>query len=373
MNRNYFDYLEQILKDESLTKEQKTQLIEQAHIDFDKSIDNEKVKTIAKKWAGAALEIGSTAIPIGGLAGITARKIVPTVVSKTMGRKFMQDVTKSAVGSAIYGGIYGIGRGLVEDKNPLKTAAEDAAINTIIGGILGTATGKIINDARTVETKGIDQMRKVWGIPYRKASGNPELAIQTLLENQKGFVPNVYEKPGLGKFDIPWGKQGPNGYGLSHAIEQRSGQKNLDINEFLNEIPNTIREGVITPGGTKHPENMNIESLSQKLAIAPDVKLNGAERNWMVTTFPQNNSARKRLADLTPTPNISSENGGIPHSISELLTKDNIAKYLQKNNPSESLNAKFVTIINAIIDKTLNQPNIKSKGFMLEGGVEKKC
>lgn len=369
MTKNYFDYLEQILKDESLTKEQKAQLIKQAHIDYDKSINNEKFKTIAKKWAGGALEIGSAAIPVGG-AGTVAGKVIPAILSKTLGRKFMQDVAKSAIGSIINGTIYGTGRGLVEDKNPLKTAAEGAAINTIIGGTLGAATGKIINDARAAETKGIDQMRKVWGIPYRKASGNPELAIQTLLKNKKGFVPNVYAKPGLGKFDIPWGKQGPNGYGLSHAIEQRSGQKNLDINKFLNEIPNTIREGVITPGGTKHPENMNIESLSQKLAIAPDVKLNGAERNWMVTAHPQRMSAKKRSMYLTPLSNISSENG--TRSISELLAdSDNIAKYLQKNNPSESLNAKFATIINAFTDKIQNQPNVNSKEFILKGGVEK--
>ena len=52
MDKNYYEYIQQILRDENLSKEQKTQLIEQAHTDYNKSVDLERNKTIAKKIAG---------------------------------------------------------------------------------------------------------------------------------------------------------------------------------------------------------------------------------------------------------------------------------------------------------------------------------
>jgi len=64
----------------------------------------------------------------------------------------------------------------------------------------------------------------------------------------------------------------------------------------------------------------------------------------MVTAFPQNKSARKRFGDSTPPQNISSENGGIPHSISELLAKDSITDFMIKHNPATWLNPEIAVV-----------------------------
>lgn len=346
--------LEDIINNEKLTKEQKLKIINQNYEDYRKQIDKNLNDYLLKQYLGATLEIGSAALPNGSLSGQVAKRILPAALTKTVGRKFSQNVAQSTIGSAINGAVFGTGRGLIENKNPLQTALQDTTLNSIIGGTLGAASGKIINDARAVDVNGINQMRPIWGIPFRKASGNPEEAIKTLMENQKGFVPNVFNKQGIGNFDIPWGDSKS---GLSHAIQQRINQNNFDINEFINNIPSTIREGIVTPGGIKYPENTNIESLNHKLAIAPSIKKANIDRNWMVTAHPQNKSARKRLGDLTPSTNVTSENGSIPHSISELLTKNNITDFLLKNNPSNGLNSEVATTINSAVHN-INLPEL---------------
>lgn len=332
MNQNIFDELEKQLKNPNLTREQKVRLIEDAGNKYRNSIDDDLNKYIRNQKIGAGLQIGSTLIPGGAVGGAIGSKILPKVVQKTLGRQFTNDMLASAIGGAIDGAVYGYGRSMVEDKNPLKTIAEDSAFGFGAGAAVGGVVGNLVSEVRSANTKGIRQMSKHWGIPWRKASGNPELAIKTLMENQREFVPNVFNKPGIGNFDIPWGNEK---YGLKHAIERRSGQKNLDIDEFVNTIPQSIREGIVTQGNSLHPDTLNIESLKHKLPIAKEYKSGNLTRNWLVSIHPQNNSARKRLGDLTPSQNISSENGSIPHSISELLAKDNINDYLLKNNPAK--------------------------------------
>ncbi|MCM1339435.1 MAG: hypothetical protein NC191_07170 [Muribaculaceae bacterium] len=206
-----------------------------------------------------------------------------------------------------------------------------------------------------------------WGIPWRKASGNPELAIKTLMENQRGFIPNVFDKQGIGEFDIPWGTKK---YGLAHALEGRANQKNFDLNNFIDTIPNSIREGIVTQGGKLHPETLNIESLKHKLAINANFKQGNIDRNWVTTIIPQNKQARKRLGDLTPPLNISSENGSITPSISKLLAKDNINEFLHKSNPADWLNSELSTAARSSANLIKNENSQNPQPHRFQVGIE---
>ena len=133
---NYDDIL-----NSNLSREQKAQAIRERGAAYDKSVDREKNKKLAKLYAGAALEIGSAAIPIGGgarLAGSVAKALAPRV-----GRKIAQEVGTGLVGGALSGGVFGTGRGLMEDKNPLVTAAQDALVGSALGGGIGYGAGQI--------------------------------------------------------------------------------------------------------------------------------------------------------------------------------------------------------------------------------------
>lgn len=89
---------------------------------------------------------------------------------------------------------------------------------------------------------------------------------------------------------------------------------------------------------------------------------NNLNRKWMVTTIPQNKSARKRFEDLTPIQNISSGNGSFSApSIPELLAIDNINDYFLKNNPPKWVNPQTATLGQTINSNIQN--NIPSFDF----------
>lgn len=333
-NENIFDGFEELLQDPSLSREQKVRLIQQTGDNYRNQVQKEYENYRNKQILAGALEIGSAAIPVGGVSAQIAKRAIPAVVKSTIGRRFIENTAASAIDGAISGAVFGAGEGLEKGTNPFTSALQSAESGFAWGGAIGGAINKFATMARAKETLGINQMRKEWGIPFRKASGDPEKAIQTLMENKQGFVPNVYNKPGIGKFDIPWGN---SKYGLNHALERRATQKGLDIDEFINRIPDTIQEGIVTKGSKLHPNTQNIESLKHKISIAPNFKYGEYNRNWTTTIIPQNKSARKRLGDLTPSQNFSPENGSIPPSISGLPAKDNINDYLLKHKSPNRL------------------------------------
>lgn len=66
---NFFNGLNEKLKDPNLTREQKVKLIQQAGDNYRQNVDKEYKDYRNKQILGAALEIGSAAIPLGGISG----------------------------------------------------------------------------------------------------------------------------------------------------------------------------------------------------------------------------------------------------------------------------------------------------------------
>lgn len=354
MNK-FFQTVEEYLKNSNMTKDEKVAFIKAAGDFYRQQVDMEYNNYVRNQRIGAGIEIASAAIP-GSVGVKAAAKIAPKVIQKTIGRKLTNDITAGALNGAMSGGVYGFGEGIAENKNPLLNSTQKATEGLITGGLVSAPISKIQNNIRAKDTLSINEMRKYWGIPYRKASGDPQKAIETLMTYQRGFVPNVTNKNGIGRFDIPWGDEKS---GLAHSLMRRAKQENFDVTKFTNELPNTINNGVVTNGSTLHPETKNIESLNVNLAIAPRVGKYNVDRQWMTTTFPQNKSARKRLGDWTPSQNISSKNG--THSISELLASTNIEDYFLKNNPPKWVNPQTATLGQTISSHIQN--NIPSFDF----------
>ena len=357
-----FRQLEKELKHGNYTREEKMAIIKNVGDIYQKQLDKELSQTLAKQYTGAALEIGSAALPVSGVAGQIAKKIVPAAITKTMGRKLSQDIATSTIGGAIDSAVYGAGRGLVEDENILKTAAQDALSGAAIGGALGSVTGKIANDARAAETKGINQMRKYWGIPFRKASGDPKKAIDTLMENQKGFVPNVYDKKGVGKFDMVYGKpKRKRGYGLGH-IDVKRKSEGIDTIEFFNDLPSHIENGDIKHSEFQ-PNLVFIEDGNNTTIIKKN--FDNEKRNWLLTSYddmpkhiPNNTSRTPDIArdyvGMTPPTYSDSyvKNSKLSNFNSKI--KNKIAEYIQNNNLPERLNPKATVGIQAAIDNFEN-------------------
>lgn len=153
----FFKGLNEKLKDPSLTREQKVKLIQQAGDTYRQNVDKEYKDYRNKQVLGAALEIGSAAIPLGGVSGQAAKRVIPKVVQKTIGRKLTTDTATGAIGGALGGGMFGIGEGLMKGENPLKSSAKEAQSGFLSGGLFGGLAGKMQQSALANNLQGYDK------------------------------------------------------------------------------------------------------------------------------------------------------------------------------------------------------------------------
>ena len=326
---------DRINSDPNLSEEEKlSKILEVSRIQEEadrreKEINRQHAIEMAKDIGGAALEIGSAAVPgiggakVAGQAIKTAKPLIQQVVSKNLKRGLAE--------GTVSGAVEGFGRGLTEDKNPFKTAIIDSVIGGLSGLSLGKLSGEIL--ARMPKIKNLDELldkRNDWGIAYTKQSGKPEEAIEKLLEQKKGFVPKAISKEGVGDIDFVWGKQNyeiGQGYGLEHIIDGRVRKNKIAGETFVKQIPNTIKKGVLTQDEL-HPSNIYVEDVNNKVVIPNNWQ--GKPRNWLLTAFPQNKSASKRLAADAPMskPNVDSR---YTNFTTELTADNNIIP--QKSQP----------------------------------------
>lgn len=343
--RNFYEELEEILKNSKLTREQKVQIIKEAGNEYDKQIDNELNNYLAKQYAGAAIEIGSAAIPVGGVAGQIAKRTLPAVVSKTIGRKFTHDIATSAIGGGINSSVYGVGRGLMEDKNPFTTALQDGVTGFSTGAALGGITGKI-NQAidknniysfdnfnllsKSDKKNYINQVNKYYN-KYEQGL-NPELNnIGIVKLPSQGFKETLKQNPELGK----------------------------EVINLSNNLKKAEYKGVETP---RHDHKYDITQFH---------RLNHNDIDYLIAQ----NSKGDNYFHKAVTPDLIAgpkpDGQGLPSNI--------INHFLQKNNLPEWLNSKAATGITSVIDnyvKGVNSDNIKynseeEKPYTLEGRVEK--
>lgn len=92
-----------------------------------------------KRNANIALALAT--MPIGAGAGVTqaiAKPLVPYV-----GKKIATSVASGIGGGGLSGAIEGLGRGLIEQENPLLTAAQDMVLGSVGGALVGGVVGKV--------------------------------------------------------------------------------------------------------------------------------------------------------------------------------------------------------------------------------------
>ena len=132
------NYAEMILQDENLTQDEKLQRINLVYYNYRQKLEEDLRNYLSKKWAGAALEIGSAAIPFGG-AGKAGAMTGQKLLQKALGRKLSQEIGSGAISGFAAGAMFGTGRGLIDDKNPVFTAMQDGAGGLATGGLIGGA------------------------------------------------------------------------------------------------------------------------------------------------------------------------------------------------------------------------------------------
>ena len=136
-----------------LTPEQKVQKIKEISNNEQEKIEREHKTKMAKLYGGAALEIGSAAIPFGGVAklgGQAALKLAKPAFSEISKRAVAKNIGSGVASGLASGAMFGTGEGLMQDKNlsgiadeTLKGATEGALGGSLIGGVAGKIATKI--------------------------------------------------------------------------------------------------------------------------------------------------------------------------------------------------------------------------------------
>lgn len=135
------NYAETILNDKNLTTDEKFQRINFVYNNYQEKLDEDLQNFLLKKWAGAALEIGSAAIPFGGTGKLGA-KAGQKLPQNAIGRKLSQEIGSGAASGLASGAVFGAGRGMIEDTNPLITGLQDAGLGIILGTLGGNIAGQ---------------------------------------------------------------------------------------------------------------------------------------------------------------------------------------------------------------------------------------
>lgn len=254
----------------------------------EKEINREHLIEQAKNYGGAALENGSAAIP-----GMLGTKVVTGAIKTTkplIEQIIRKNVARGGVEGLVSGAIEGLGHGLLEDENLLKTTAQ----GSVLGGVTGTALGKIAGEAvaKTPKIKDLDELldkRNDWGIAYTKQSGKPEEAIEKLLEQKQGFVPKATSKDGIGDIDFVWGKhESPSGtkkkgsgVGIKHILERRN-EQGYDGKNFVKDLPVALDGGNVYTK-QNHPGRYYIGDGSKEAVIRTDY--DGKKRHWLGSAY----------------------------------------------------------------------------------------
>ena len=279
---NLQDPYARIASRDDLTQEQKMEkMAEIARIQNEskenlQNINREHNLAMLKHWGGFGLELGSAFVPgVGGakLAGMAAKQIAPKV-----GRKIAKEIADGTLKGISQGAVEGFGRGLTNDENPFKTAAQDSVLGIALGAGGGVVGGVYNHNARVKVLNELLDKRKYWGIAFTKQAGQPEAAIEKLLEQKQGFVPKAIRKSGIGDIDFVWGDSNK---GLQHIIYRRNNE-GINGDEFVKNIPNLIKNSKVYHKN-KHYDRKYIGDGNQEISVK--TAWDNKSRNWIVSSY----------------------------------------------------------------------------------------
>ena len=355
-----------------------------------------------KKWAGAALEIGSAAIPFGG-AGRLGASAGRNLLQKTLGRKLSQEIGAGAASGLASGAIFGTGRGLIEDKNSLITGLQDAAGGLAAGGLIGGAGGyleKAVRANMLENSKPISELTKTqiknlvkqgkeyyWDYLQWRNLTSPQLGKINFPGTQAGeirvhnmkMIPKIPEQirsaQGLRySNDKPWRHDANNFYKIYNTYKGKNyeyvirNNANKTGNDFYQ-----IKEVDSAPAYLHHNQALETEpvniinDISENInPVKPDVLKNqgqnGNQRYYITKdTFngtPQATSPGSKEDILKDT----------HKSRSHATSTDALGNpYNIINNNSENINPVPMIIPPQILQ---NLQNANQTSFLLEGSVE---
>ena len=354
---NFYERLQKISKDTSLSREQRISIINREIENYQKNAEKEYREELLRQFGGAALEIGSAAVPASGVGKLGA-KLGEQYLKKQLGRKISQNIGSSVVEGGLAGGLFSLGQSITEHQNPLLNSIEGAAggmfTGAALGGVLGKGEqlyfGQQLKNYGNIDDLG-EELRKKYNIDAKQyykdylqerqinkngpvdfsrrgvqeqlrwnpqqAQNFPELVNDIKNAQRLPNEPNLkpLEKPDVSHYEVYRGKNG------DHFIEvSKSGKKRYYITKDA-------------PIGSDHTTNMGTnKSIGTYLESPNEImtdfssKYNPSEQNIILSGSISYDEQRKNILDNL-LERIRGNTTG--QAISIQPDYDNVNKYLQ--------------------------------------------
>lgn len=163
----YFeDDLQEVLNDETISKEDKVKIINSYFDSQRDEIDKELRNYLIRKYLGAAVEIGSAALPMGASGKIGTEAVRQFLIPK-LGRKVAENVASGIPAGAVSGGVMGFGEGIQNDEHPIIApiagAVGGTAAGVLTGGLIGGAGAKA---ERFLKGQNLKSYGNIDNLPY---------------------------------------------------------------------------------------------------------------------------------------------------------------------------------------------------------------
>lgn len=162
-----------------------------------KEIERQHRLEMAKIIGGGLLSIGSAFIP--GTAGLKVAGALGKTIAPMVGKKIGTEIASGLVSGGLSGAVEGFGRGLIENKNPLKTMAQDSAVGLATGGLGGLAVGKIGQNIARKSLPNNPQAQKQYYNNYLEGLNNNAITKQGFnIDEIRGLKTGNYTDNGSG-------------------------------------------------------------------------------------------------------------------------------------------------------------------------------
>ena len=307
---------ERIVNDNTLTKEQKAQAINDYFKKEQRNIQKERWGTHAKNFGGAGLEIASAAIPIGGGAKL-ATKLLPKAAP------VVKNLASNVISGGVTGGVSGFGRGMREGENPLQTSLQDTALGAGLTASL-PVVGKVAQGAvRVLPASGnvvAQSIARLKPETLKRAVQPDSKSLDITADEAQNYLANITERVRTGYDDL----LSKRGEAISNAEENlRLLEDRINAEDLINDVGdvfgknqgeriNTVRD--LTGNLENDLLDLIARGTDETGTIAPidlqRIKQQvGEMTNWADTTRPkiQNKTLEqiygkfnKRLIDISP-------------------------------------------------------------------------
>ncbi|WP_226783195.1 hypothetical protein [Oceaniglobus trochenteri] len=232
----------------------------------------DKVAAFLRQYAGEARAAGRT----GGLLDAPG----PLDVLKRIDPDTFGDLTETGISRA------GASEMQAPDALPSGAADEGASSPDLVAG-----------DQRASQAMR-DEAQQPFGPIHTDLRDQPEAAIQRLLAEKTGEVPDAIVHPELGDIAFVYGKPDPKGFGLSHIIEDHPG----DIERVID----VLRRGTVVQR-SENRVRLVIDDGDMAVA-AVRLSYDGKQKNWLLTGYrvdrPADVAENARLLRRTDVQNV---------------------------------------------------------------------